>query len=98
MVWLEYQNSDGYVVKIHEVEPEELQEGHSILESNDWNINDEFKYAIYVHLDGSGAIGAVQQAPAVLYLLEKLAEKDNQIEEIQQVVADLSELVLEMGG
>jgi len=101
MVWLEYQKSDGYVVKIHDTEPITIDAGNGVIESEDFNINDEFTYAIYAHLDengvANGTFGAVQQAPAAQYLLQQLADKDAKMTELEQIVADLSSLLIDEG-
>ena len=101
MVWLEYQKSDGYVVKIHAEEPVAISENNGVIETDQFNVNDEFTYAIYLHLDDNGnptgEHGAIQQAPVATYLLRELAEKDAKIGELEQVVADLCELLIEQG-
>lgn len=101
MVYLEYQKSDGYVVKIHEVEPVEVIAEHGIIETDQFNLNDEFTYAIYAHLDengvANGTFGAVQQSPTAQYMLQRLAEKDAKIAELEQILADLSSLLIDGG-
>jgi|GEM_PF-2683377 len=91
MVWLEYQKSDGYVVKIHETAPSLVNENHGVIATEQFNVNDEFTYAIYAHLDengnANGVFGAVQQAPAAQYMLSQLADKDNRISQLEQQLA-----------
>lgn len=101
MSWLEYHKSEGYVVAIHETEPTIIPDDHGVVETEDFNPGDEFKYYITVYLDESGtptgAFAAVQQAPPVTYLLQQLATKDKQITELQQLAADIASLLLEKG-
>lgn len=101
MVYLEYQKSDGYVVKIHAEEPTVIPETNGVFQSDQFNVNDEFTYAIYLHLDENGnptgACAAIQQAPVATHLLQQLADKDAKILELEQIVADLSELLIEQG-
>lgn len=101
MVWLEYQKSDGYVVKISDIEPVDVPAEHGVVTTSDFAVNDEFKYIIYVHVnqdgDPTGQFAAIQQAPAATYILEQLAQKDAKIAELEQIVADLSSLLIDGG-
>lgn len=102
MVWLEYQISDGYVVKIHESEPFELDEGFAIWASDAFSINDEFTYHITVIRENGEVIGAasVRQAPLAQFLLKQLANKDSEIRELKQQLTITQEALdfIIMGG
>ena len=50
-MYLEYKKSNGYVVKIHEQMPTNVQSGNDIVLNNSFNIGDEFKYYIEVGLE-----------------------------------------------
>lgn len=101
MAWLEYQRSNGYVVAIHDVEPANVPEEHNIISTNEFKAGDEFEYYISVVLDETGnptgQFAAIRQAPPASYIMRRLNEKDSQIAELQQIVADLASLLIDKG-
>lgn len=103
MVFLEYNLQNGYVVAIHETEPAVIPEGYGIAKASAYNFKpgDEFEYYIIVeevNPEGEAvSIASVKQAPQATYLMQQLTQKEQQIKELQQVVADIAQLLLERG-
>lgn len=102
LVYLEYQKVSGYVVKIHADEPATVPEVHGIHATGDFSPGDEFQYCIYVTLAEGEVTGtaSVQQAPPATYLLQRLADKDQEIKELKQELATTQEALdfIIMGG
>ena len=102
MAWLEYRKSDGYVVAIYDTEPITIPDGYGKVQGENFKAGDEFEYHITVLRDKdgnpTGQFAWVRQAPPATYLLQQLADKDNQIKELQQVVADLETAIAALLG
>jgi hypothetical protein len=99
--YLEYRQSDGYVVAIHEILPMTVAEGYAVAESTHFAPGDEFEYWIKIYVDEvkDGKVtshAAVRQAPPAQEMLLRLAQLEgnfvqfeNDKEVIEQRVAAL---------
>lgn len=105
MAYLEYEIENGHVVGIYESIPATIkQECKIAIDNGTYKSGDEFEfYIIVTTVDESEetpivvSTSAVRQAPAASYILEQLAQKDAKIAELEQIVADLSSLLIDGG-
>lgn len=77
MPYLEYRESDGYVVAVHEERPEEAEEGYAVAESDHFKLGDEFEYYIKVYVNEikDGRVtshAAVRQGPPQQEILKEI--------------------------
>ena len=91
MNYLKYRESDGYVVSITEEEPETVEEGYDIAESDSFEPGDEFEYWISIYTDEieDGVVtshAAVRQAPPAQELLEKLSTNEDAIDDTLELL------------
>ena len=101
MFYLEYEDDTRLVVKIHEEQPTEIQEGHSIATSDNFNSGMELEYIITVDtFDQEGVVTAsstTKQVEPAYQLLKKINSVQEENTQLKNNVADLWEIIL-MGG
>ena len=74
MSYLEYRETDGYVVAIHATQPATVPEGYAAAESDHFQPGDEFTYYIIVNEAKEGRVtshAAVRQAPPVQEIMAR---------------------------
>lgn len=91
MPYLEYRESDGYVVAIHEEKPEVVEGGYAVARSDRFEPGDEFEYWIKVYADEvkAGRVtshAAVRQAPPAQEVLKKLRELERRLDMLESYV------------
>jgi len=96
MVYLEYENSTGHVIEIFDEEPQSLEDGHSLAQSDDFSVNDEFDYLITINsVDENQNVtsaSSVRQARSYSKLLKENQELKRKSEDQQSAINFLLEV------
>ncbi|MFJ7933720.1 hypothetical protein [Sporosarcina sp. NPDC096371] len=100
MFYLEYENDTKLVVKIHEVEPESVAEGHSVARSDGFDIGMELEFVITVDtVNEDGIVTATsttkQVAPAY-QLLKKLDDSEKEGRSLRNQLAAQEQAIFEL--
>ena len=101
-IYLEYQISDGYVVKTYGDMPSSFPSGHGIVVTSAVNlkVGDEYNNAIMVDVDANGnllSLCMVKQPQSVTYLTQQLLTANGTIKDLQDQNAQML-LALVTGG
>ncbi|MFZ7103352.1 MAG: hypothetical protein ACOWWO_11955 [Peptococcaceae bacterium] len=92
MFYLEYQKSNGYVIAVHDVVPNAIDD-NGIAKSDNFVPGDEFEYFIIINeVDENGILisaSSIRQAPPATYILKELATVKKEKAELEMIVADL---------
>ena len=104
MFYLEYEKETGLVVKIHELEPNDINDGHLVAksDSSSLGLGLELKLVISViSVDEKGfvtSLSTMKQVVPAYQLLKKIDDLAKENTELKSSLADLWETILVAGG
>lgn len=104
MFYLEYEKETGLVVKIHELEPTDINDGHLVAksDSSSLGLGLELEFVISViSVDEKGfvtSLSTMKQVVPAYQLLKKIDDLAKENIELKSSLADLWETILVAGG